>query len=616
MNWIFIAILAQVILGSSLIFDKLLLRKKSVDPYIYSFWLGVLGLFAILLLFAPFEGKISIFDDLNIVTVLWGVLAGSVFILSMFFMFVALSKGEASNVLPIIGALAPVFSLVFSYIFLSIGLGFMDLVAFCFMVVGGGLLLWTNIKHPHFNASLFAIASSLVLALSNVFSKLVFNEASFVNGFVLIKVGGVVFVALIFLFFKKARKRLKTSSAGIKTKNKLLYFANRAYAAVGSVIVYVAISMAHPALVESTQGLKYVIIFFAGWFFLSEHFKGKVLFGKIVATFLIIVGLSILGLSSYANSIPINMDRDITWAVTFSSEYSKRLGLDWKKNYEAILDELKPQKIRIVAYWDDIETEKGKFDFSELDWEIGKAGEYGSKVLLVVGMKVPRWPECHIPEWASEFEVDKKQVALQEYMKVLVERYKDNSDIFMWQVENEPFLVFGLCPERGENFVEDEINLVKSIDPSRPILMTDGGEFGRWDKAVRLGDVFGTTMYRKVHSLHLDEKYGIGVFEYPFTPSFFKLKEKVVRAITGEWDKPFIVIELQAEAWGPVEIPLLTHEEQMEIFPSEYFNETMEYAKETGFEEYYLWGAEWWYWLRENQNDSTLWNKAKNLINQ
>ena len=366
---------------------------------------------------------------------------------------------------------------------------------------------------------------------------------------------------------------------------------------------------------DSTQGLKYVIIFFAGWWFLNEHFKGKVLLEKIVATILIIVGLVVLGIGNYANSIPVDMDRDITWAVTFSSEYSKRLGLDWKKNYEAILNELKPEKIRVVAYWDDIEKERGKFDFSELDWEIKKAGEAGSEVLLVIGMKVPRWPECHIPEWASGFGINEREDALREYMKVLVGRYKDNPNLFMWQIENEPFLIFGLCPERKEGYVMDEINLVKSIDSSRPILMTDGGEFGKWYKAVQLGDVFGTTMYRKVHSLSLDEKYGIGVFEYPLKPSFFKLKEKIVRLVTGEKDKPFIVIELQAEAWGPVEIPLLSYEEQMEIFPPEYFTETMEYAKATGFDEYYLWGVEWWYWLGEKQNDYTLWDKAKNLLN-
>ena len=612
MNWVFVAILAQIILGTALIFDKLLLRKKSIDPYTYSFWLGVLGLFAIFLLFIPVGDAVFAFNNLSADTVFWGFLAGSVFVLSMFFMFFALSKGEVSIVLPIIGAFAPVFALVFSFIFLNTGIGFGDLVAFCFMVVGGGLLLLSDIKHLQLKISLFAISSSLFLALSNVFSKLVFNGTSFINGFVLIKVGGAIFVILIFLFFKKTRKKLKTASIEVEPKNKFLYFANRAYAAVGSVIVYIAISMAHPALVESTQGLKYVIIFFIGWFFLNEHFRGKVLFKKMMATILIIVGLVILGLNSYANNIPIDENRDITWAVTFSSEYSKRLGLDWKKNYEAIL---KPSKIRIVAYWDDIETRKGKFDFSELDWEIEKAGEAGSKILLVIGMKVPRWPECHIPEWASEFGVSEKEEALREYMKVLVERYKDNSDIFMWQIENEPFLIFGLCPEREEGYVEEEINLVKSIDSSRPILMTDGGEFGRWYKAVHLGDVFGTTMYRKVHSPFLDSKFGIGVFEYPISPSFFKLKEKMVRLITGEKDKPFIVIELQAEAWGPVEIPLLSHEEQMEIFPPEYFTETINYAKKTGFDEYYLWGVEWWYWLREKQDDNTLWDEAKKLLN-
>jgi len=28
----------------------------------------------------------------------------------------------------------------------------------------------------------------------------------------------------------------------------------------------------------------------------------------------------------------------------------------------------------------------------------------------------------------------------------------------------------------------------------------------------------------------------------------------------------------------------------------------------------YLWGSEWWYWLKEKQNDPKIWEEAKNLI--
>src|SRR3989338_9100864 len=227
-------------------------------------------------------------------------------------------------------------------------------------------------------------------------------------------------------------------------------------------------------------------------------------------------------------------------------------------------------------------------------------------------MKVPRWPECFIPSWVDPLAPEEREDALREYMRMVVERYKKNPEIKIWQVENEPYLAFGECPDRPDGFLEKEIALVKSIDPSRPVLVTDGGEFGDWYRAVMAGDVFGTTMYRKVYPRFLGPIFG--VIDYPIAPSFFPFKEKLVRFLTGERDKLFLAVELQGEAWGEAELHLLPLEEQFAIFPPEYFQETIEYARETGFDEYYLWGAEWWYWLKEKQNKPEMWDIAKETI--
>jgi len=46
----------------------------------------------------------------------------------------------------------------------------------------------------------------------------------------------------------------------------------------------------------------------------------------------------------------------------------------------------------------------------------------------------------------------------------------------------------------------------------------------------------------------------------------------------------------------------------------EQFRKNIEFAKNTGIDTFYLWGAEWWYWLKEKQNDSRIWNEARNLF--
>ena len=93
------------------------------------------------------------------------------------------------------------------------------------------------------------------------------------------------------------------------------------------------------------------------------------------------------------------------------------------------------------------------------------------------------------------------------------------------------------------------------------------------------------------------------------------MKQNLARWLTGEYTKPFIVIELQAEPWGYVEIPLLPYREQIALFSPEYLDDTIAFARKTGFDEYYLWGAEWWYYLREKEHDARYWDIAKKLLN-
>ena len=43
------------------------------------------------------------------------------------------------------------------------------------------------------------------------------------------------------------------------------------------------------------------------------------------------------------------------------------------------------------------------------------------------------------------------------------------------------------------------------------------------------------------------------------------------------------------------------------------FKEMINFASQTGFEKQYLWGAEWWYWLKK-QGLSKHWEVARELF--
>ncbi|MBU3925814.1 EamA family transporter [Patescibacteria group bacterium] len=600
MSWILIAIIAQIVLGISAVFDKLLLRRKFFDPLVYTFWLGILGIFAVLIL--PFG-----FSSLPLGMVLLALVAGALFISAMLFLFYALDYSEASSTLPIIGGLSPFFTLIIAYFLLNSFLGFGEIISFVLLALGGLILFFVEKKELRFLSFIFIFSASILFGLSSVFSKIVFQAGSFASGFFWIKIGGVIFV-LMFLLRKSLRQRIFSSSRQAKTKHHFLYFANRTFAGLGSVLVYFAISLAHPALVDATQSFKYIIIFFFAWLLLKERFKGKILFGKIIATLFIVLGILWLALVNYSQNLPLDPKQNIEWGITFSTKFSKQMGLNWQENFNAIINDLKPAKIRLVAYWDEIEKEQNQFDFSETDWLIEKTKEKNIPVILVIGRKVPRWPECHIPYWAQGASNEQ----LLNYIKEVVERYKNYSNLYAWQVENEPFLKFGECGVASKEAVEQEVSFVKSLDSQHPILLTDGGEFGLWYKAARLGDIFGTTMYRNIYADAIS--WLIGNFEYPISPAFFRIKEKITRFLINDYGKRFIVIELQAEPWSHIALWETDYHDQIDLFDIDYFKETIQYAKETGFDEYYLWGAEWWYWMKEKNNHSEYWNEAKELF--
>lgn len=606
MSWLLAALAAQIILGTSDTFDRALLKRRFFDPWVYTFWVGVLGLFA--LVFAPWG-----FEPVPVATILIAFAAGALLIAAVFFLFSALARAEASSALPLIGSLTPLFTLALAWAALGNPLGKAELVGFSFLVLGGFSLYAVEEKELRLRLLALSLASAFLFGISSVLAKMVFNQSPFFTGLIWIRLGEAIFVFL-FLYSPALRGHIIAASRGSGGRNnRLLYLANRGYAGLGALLLSFAISLSHPALVDATQSLRYAVIFVAGGILLREKFRGRALFGKVAAAVLVAIGIAWLGLASYAKSLPVlNVDRPIVWGVTYSAKFSRYLGLDPERTFEAILYEVEPRKMRLAAYWDDIEKERGVFDFSDLDFQLERTKDADIPVALALGMKVPRWPECHIPEWAKQLKTEERESALREYMQRVVERYSDHPALERWQMENEPFLRFGVCPERGENFVDKEIELVKRLDPRHPVIVTDGGELGLWARAASRGDIFGTTMYRRVYPVFIEPLFG--VIEYPLAPSFFRVKEQAIRRLTGEPDKKFVVIELQGEPWGRLGLSVLPLEEQLEIFSPEYFSETIQYAKETGFGEYYLWGAEWWYWMKEKHGDTRFWVIAQELF--
>lgn len=295
---------------------------------------------------------------------------------------------------------------------------------------------------------------------------------------------------------------------------------------------------------------------------------------------------------------------DVQFGVTFSSRFARDLGLDAPKVLRALFEDLGVRKVRIPVYWDVVERERGRFDFSDIDWQLDMAKQYNAEVILAVGQKVPRWPECFVPAWANT-DVLKNEAAIR-FIQETIGRYKNRSEVSLWQIENEPFLAFGVCPPISGETLDREVAAARAEDTSRLILTTDSGELSTWIPAASRGDVFGTTLYRKLWSNRF------GYITYPIGPNFFRFKEQLVRLFTQQ--KHFMVIELQAEPWANGSLTDVSLDEQWKTMNAEQLMENVRYARQVGFSDVYLWGAEWWYWLKEKKETPALWNAARSIF--
>lgn len=323
-----------------------------------------------------------------------------------------------------------------------------------------------------------------------------------------------------------------------------------------------------------------------------------------VILFLILLSIYFV---KFASNFPLRRDlqhKPNFFGITFSTKFSEELGLDWKEVYLAALDDLQVKEIRLPIYWDQIEKEKGIYDFSDYDYIISEGEKRGVKFVANIGWRLPRWPECHAPEWASKKSLAFTQAATLDMLEQVVEHYKDNKAIIIWQLENEPFFdAFGVCPPSDEKFFKRELALVKSKD-NRPVMVSATGELSWWNKEAKYADIFGSTVYRVVWGKQT------GYIRYPISSWFYRFKA----FLNGIEPENRYIVELQAEPWVPNgNMIYLPEKEAHKSFNLEQFKANLQYAINIDFEKSYLWGVEWWYYQYKN-GDKSYWELARTIF--
>ena len=329
---------------------------------------------------------------------------------------------------------------------------------------------------------------------------------------------------------------------------------------------------------------------------------------KILVVLAVAIALFIGGMYGIARwYIASQSAKPMVIGATFIPDYAESFGLNAQQTLTAMLQELGIKHLRLVGYWDKIEAKPGTYDFKELDWEFAQANANGAKVSLSLGLRQPRWPECHMPGWAASEPKAEWQPQLETFIQTVVERYKNNPALDSYQLENEYFLtVFGKCPDFSRDRLISEYNLVKQHDGSHPVIISRSNNALGTPINEPTPDMYGVSVYKRVWDTTITKRY----VEYPFPAWFYGFLAGTEKIVKG---RDTVIHEMQAEPWTPngKSIVDTSLNEQNKSLDAARFEDRFNFAKATGIRSVDMWGAEYWYYRKEKLHEPDLWNVAK-----
>ncbi len=334
---------------------------------------------------------------------------------------------------------------------------------------------------------------------------------------------------------------------------------------------------------------------------------------KAIALTMLILVIIVAGMFGIAQwYIHSQAGKPMTYGVSFIPSYARNLGVEPQQTFDALLN-MGVRHFRLVSYWKTIEPAPGQYNFDELDWQFAKAEAANAKIVLTLGLRQPRWPECHEPRWVDTSKpLANWQPQLETFMQKVVERYKSSPALDKYQLENEYFLTgFGNCKDMSRSRLIDEYHLVQKLDPNHDIIIPRSNNALGFPVGKPTPDEWSISIYKRVWDAGVTHRY----LEYPFPSWFYGYIAGVQQLV---WHRNMMIAELQAEPWPPhgQDITNISLEEQNKSFNAKRFEGRFELARGTGMKEVYFWGAEYWYYRSVVLHDDSVWRVAQQHFSQ
>ena len=268
MSWFFLALLGHLANGVAFVIDKILLRSAFSRSATYAGVVGLMSGLAILVI--PFvhqwpQGWIW----------LVAITSGVAFVLALWCFFAALSRAEASRIVPIVGSLIPILTLVGSFIFLGERLSDANFLGFGLLIVATVILSGGGAGKPSHDAIWLAVTAALLFAIASVTGKSSYDSAGFAGGFITSRIAAALASLAILVILdrragrealsmirpsKKAPSTRTNKSKQVSKSSAGLALVGQTLGAVGFLGVQWATAEGSASIVNAMQAVQYALL--------------------------------------------------------------------------------------------------------------------------------------------------------------------------------------------------------------------------------------------------------------------------------------------------------------------------------------------------------------------
>lgn len=272
MSWIILASSAQLINAVVAIVDKYLVtdEKAIPRPFVYAFYSClVTGFWAVIYFVGLIPGLAAVgvpqFSNVEWPTVQvigMSFLAAYTFFMALVSLYDALKEADASDVMPVIGAVSAIST--FGLSFLLLGTRLSPHFIWGILLLSIGTFLVSQVRFTK-NIIMRTLHSGLFFALHYIVMKGLFLETSFDDGFFWSRVCFVLF-ALSLLLVPVYYEKIKSQTKNTSTVTGMLVFGNKILAGVAAFMLLKATDWGDVAVVQALDGLKFVFILIIGLF--------------------------------------------------------------------------------------------------------------------------------------------------------------------------------------------------------------------------------------------------------------------------------------------------------------------------------------------------------------